>query len=73
MQLTITKFGDAEGIILPRAVLDRLNVVSGDSVYVTDVPDGVKISTRDADFDEVMMHVERIMKEDDNVLRRLAE
>ena len=72
MQLTV-KIGDADGIILPRSVLDRLNVVSGDSVYVTDVPDGVKISTRDADFDEVMKHAERVMRENDNALRRLAE
>jgi putative addiction module antidote len=72
MQLTV-KIGDADGIILPRSVLDRLNVVSGDSVYVTDVPDGVKISTRDANFDEVMKHAERVMRENDNALRRLAE
>ena len=72
MQLTV-KIGDADGIILPRSVLDRLNVVSGDSVYVTDVPGGVKISTRDADFDEVMKHAERVMRENDNALRRLAE
>jgi len=72
MQLTV-KTGDADGIVLPPSVLERLNLASGDSVYVTDMPDGVKISTRDADFDEVMKHVERIMVEDDNVLRRLAE
>lgn len=72
MQLTV-KIGDADGIILPRSVLERLNVASGDSVFVTDMPDGVKISARDASFDEVMKHVERIMEEDDNVLRRLAE
>ena len=72
MQLTV-KIGDADGIILPRSVLDRLNVVSGDSVYVTDVPDGVKISTRDANFDEVMKHAERVMRENDSALRRLAE
>ena len=72
MQLTV-KIGDADGIILPRSVLDRLNLVSGDSVYVTEVPDGVKISTRDANFDEVMKHAERVMRENDNALRRLAE
>jgi putative addiction module antidote len=72
MQLTV-KIGDADGIILPASVLDRLNVVSGDSVYVTDVPDGVKISTRDADFELAMMHAERVMRENDNALRRLAE
>lgn len=72
MQLTV-KIGDADGIILPRSVLDRLNVVSGDSVYVTDVPDGVKISTRDANFELAMMHAERVMRENDNALRRLAE
>ncbi len=72
MQLTV-KSGDADGIILPRSVLDRLNVVSGDSVNVTEIPDGVKISTRDANFDEIMKHAERVMRENDNALRRLAE
>lgn len=72
MQLTV-KIGDADGIILPRSVLERLNLVSGDSVYVTDMPDGVKISTRDAKFELAMMHAERVMRENDNALRRLAE
>lgn len=72
MQLTV-KIGDADGIILPRSILDRLNVTSGDSVFLTDVPDGVKISTHDADFDLAMIHAERVMRENDNALRRLAE
>lgn len=73
MECTITKIGDALGIELPRKVLERLNLGDGDTVYLTETDDGVKISSRDADFDEAMMHVERVMREDDNALRRLAE
>ncbi|MCF6287101.1 MAG: AbrB/MazE/SpoVT family DNA-binding domain-containing protein [Candidatus Hydrogenedentes bacterium] len=73
MELTITKIGDAAGVILPHDILARLNVAEGDTVYVTDVPGGVKITTHNVDFDEAMIHAERVMKEDDAALRRLAE
>jgi len=73
MELTITKIGDASGIILPPDLLEKLQVENGDRIYVTNLSDGVKISSRDSDFEKVMMCAERVMEEDVNVLRRLAE
>ncbi len=73
MELTIKKVGNASGVILPQEILKRLNVAEGDTVYVTETPDGISLSSHDADFNEAMMHAERVMKEDDAALRRLAE
>jgi len=73
MELTITKIGDSHGVILPADILDRMRLGDGDTVYVTELADGVKISSRDGDFDEAMAHAERVMNEDDVALRKLAE
>lgn len=73
MELTIKRIGDASGVILPPEILQRLNVAAGDTVYVTETPGGIALSSHGVDFDEAMMHAERVMKEDDAALRRLAE
>ncbi|MBX3179450.1 MAG: AbrB/MazE/SpoVT family DNA-binding domain-containing protein [Candidatus Hydrogenedentes bacterium] len=73
METTITKIGDSFGIILPPDFLERLQLKDGDKVYLTESPDGVRISPHDADFELAMTHAERVMRENDNALRRLAE
>ncbi len=73
MELTITKIGDESCIILPQEVLDRLNLHTGDTVQVTDTPEGLTLSPSEDYFDEAMAHVEQVMKEDAVALKRLAE
>ena len=73
MEVTITKIGDSFGIILPPDFLERLQLKDGDKVYLTESPEGVRISPHDADFELAMKHAERVMRENDNALRRLAE
>ena len=73
MELTITKIGNSFGIILPPDFLERTQLKAGDKLYLTESPDGVRLSPRDADFEEAMAHAERVMRENDNALRRLAE
>ena len=40
----ITTIGNSVGIVLPKEVLNRLHVEKGDSLYLTDAPDGVRLS-----------------------------
>ena len=71
--LKITKIGNSAGIVLPRDVLARLRVGPGDALYLTEAPDGVRLSAIDPDFADDMELAEEIMREDRNILRALAK
>ena len=71
--LKITKIGNSAGVILPRELLARLRAGIGDSLFVTEAPDGIRISVADPDFAAQMDMAESIMQEDRNILRALAK
>ena len=49
--LKITQIGNSVGVILPKDVLARLKVGKGDSLFVTEVPDGVTLRPYDDTFE----------------------
>lgn len=71
--LKITRIGNSAGIVLPKEVLARLRVGLGDQLYLTEAPDGVRLTATDPDFEHQMEVAERIMRRDRNVLRALAK
>lgn len=71
--LKITTIGNSVGVILPKEILARLRVDKGDTLYVTEVPDGIEIRAFDGEFAEDMELAEQIMREDRDVLKKLAE
>lgn len=73
MQVKITKIGNSAGIILPKDVLARLRVGQGDSLYVSETPDGVRLTASNPDFAAKMEMAEAIMREDRDILRVLAQ
>jgi putative addiction module antidote len=73
MKLKITTVGNSAGVILPRELLSRLRVAKGDSLYATELPDGVKLTPFDPELAGQMEVAERVMREDRNVLRKLAK
>lgn len=70
--LKITRIGNSAGIVLPKDVLERLRVGPGDTIHLTEAPDGVRLTAQDPDFAEDMELAEEIMREDRNILRALA-
>ena len=72
-QLTVTKIGNSEGVILPKEILAKLRVGKGDKLYATETPNGIEITTYNAEFARTMEVAERVMREDRDVLRKLAE
>jgi len=72
-KLKITTVGNSAGIVLPREILERLRVEKGDSLFVTETPNGIELTPFDEEFAETMAAAEKIMREDRDVLRRLAE
>ena len=72
-KLKITTVGNSVGIVLPKDILARLRVEKGDSLYVTETPDGIELRAFDEEFAEQMTVAEQVMREDRDVLRKLAE
>lgn len=73
MKLKITTVGNSAGVVLPKELLARLRVAKGDSLYATELPDGVKLTPFDPQLAGQMEVAERVMREDRNVLRKLAK
>jgi putative addiction module antidote len=73
MQLKVSKIGNSAGIVLPKELLARLRVELGDTVYVTESPDGIRITASNPDFAAKMELAESIMREDRDILRVLAK
>lgn len=71
--LKLTQIGNSVGVILPKEVLARLKVEKGDVVYLTDSPDGVRITPHDPAFETQMDAARKIMKKRRNVLKELAK
>jgi putative addiction module antidote len=72
-KLKITTVGNSAGIVLPKDILERLRVGKGDMLFATETPDGVELRAYDPEFAEQMDIAERVMREDRDVLRKLAE
>lgn len=73
MKLKVTTVGNSAGLILPKELLARLRLEKGDTLYATELPDGIKLSPFDPKLARKMEVAERIMREDRDVLRKLAE
>jgi len=71
--LKITKIGNSAGIILPKEVLARLRVGPGDTLHLSEAPDGVRLTASDPDFAAKMEAAEGVMREDRDILRVLAK
>ncbi|MBV8749446.1 MAG: AbrB/MazE/SpoVT family DNA-binding domain-containing protein [Candidatus Eremiobacteraeota bacterium] len=71
--LKLTKIGNSVGAVFPRELLARLHVEAGDTVYVTESPDGVRVTPYDPAFAGQMEAAEKVMKKRRSVLRELAK
>ena len=72
-KLKLIKVGNSTGVILPRAVLERLRVSQGDALFLSESPHGFNLSAHDPDFADAMGAAEEIMREDRDILAVLAK
>ena len=71
--LKLTRVGNSVGVILPKEALSRLQVDSGDTLYLTESPEGYRITPFDPEFAAQFEAAERVMKRRRAVLRELAK
>jgi putative addiction module antidote len=73
MKLKITPIGNSFGVILPKEALAKLKVTGGDAVFITEAPDGFRITPYDPEFEAQMQAAKGVMKKRRNALRELAK
>ncbi len=71
-KLKITTVGNSVGVVLPRELLAKLRVEKGDTLYVTELPDGIKLAAFDPEFAAKMEVAEQVMRRRRNLLHELA-
>jgi putative addiction module antidote len=69
----IISVGNSAGVILPKETLARLNIKKGDKVYITEGSQGIRLMPFDPDFAVQMEAAREVMRENRDVLQRLAE
>jgi putative addiction module antidote len=73
IKLKVTTIGSSAGIVLPKEALALLKVQKGDSVFLTESPDGLRITPYDPEFEEDMNLARQVMRKRRDLLRELAK
>jgi len=74
LKFKVTTVGASAGLILTKEAMARLRVQKGDTIYLTQAPDGgYRLTPYDPDFERQMTRAEQIMHDDREVLRALAK
>jgi len=77
LELKLRKVGNSVGVVLPKEAVAKLNVREGDSVCLTDAPDGslrvTPVTEGREQFARQMEAAEEIIRRYRNTLRELAK
>jgi putative addiction module antidote len=70
----LKKIGNSTGFILPKEMMARLNLTTGDAFYATVTPEGgIRLTPYDPKFEQAMEVARRGMKIYRNALAELAK
>ena len=73
LKFKLTTVGSSIGFIVPKEAAARLKVQKGGTLYLTEAPDGYRLTPYDPDFARQMELAEEIMQQDRDLLRALAK
>ncbi|HNV08363.1 MAG: AbrB/MazE/SpoVT family DNA-binding domain-containing protein [Dokdonella sp.] len=73
MKLKITTIGNSAGVILPKELLARLRLEKGDELLALETPDGIRLTTFDAQLAAEMEVAEQVMRKRRALLNKLAQ
>jgi putative addiction module antidote len=71
--VTVRKIGNSQGVILPKAELERLGVSEGDKLFIVYTPDGIRLMPYDPDFATAIEAARDYMHRHRDALRELAK
>lgn len=72
INLKLTAIGNSLGVVLPRELLSKLRVEKGDVLYVIETSDGIELTPYDPELARQLEAADVVMKENRDVLRKLA-
>jgi putative addiction module antidote len=74
LELKIRRIGNSVGVVLPKEALSHLNVREGDSICVTEAPDGtLRVSPADPEVVRQLEVAQDVVRRYRNALRELAK
>ncbi|HEX2888011.1 transcriptional regulator [Vineibacter terrae] len=74
LSFKVTTVGASAGFILTKEAMARLKVKKGDTVYLTEAPDGsYRLTPYNPEFERQMTLAEQLMHDDREILRALAK
>ena len=73
VKLKVTTVGSSAGVVLPKEVLARLKLEKGDTLFLTEAPDGYRLTPYDPEFERQMDLARQVMRRRRNALRELAK
>lgn len=74
LELKLRKIGNSVGIVLPKEALAHMRAGEGDTISVTETPDGsLRLSTSNPEVSRQMEAVQDVMKRYRHTLRELAK
>ena len=71
--LKLTQIGNSIGVILPKEALARLKVEKGQSIFLTDTPDGYAMTPYDPTLEEQLQAGRAFMSEFRDTFHQLAK
>ena len=73
VQMTVRKIGNSLGVILPAEATATLQVAEGDKLFLTQSPEGFRLTPYNPAFERQMKVAAKGMKKYRNALRELAK
>ncbi|MBL9134194.1 MAG: AbrB family transcriptional regulator [Verrucomicrobiaceae bacterium] len=73
MELKLRKIGNSVGVVLPKEALARLKAGEGDTIALTETPEGYRVSATQSDFAKTMSVMKSLSERYRNTLRELAK
>lgn len=71
--LKLTQIGDEVVVVVPKEALEEMDLNAGDTVYLTKKLQGMESDPREQKILRQMEVAERVMRENRNLLRKLAQ
>jgi len=73
LELKLRKIGNSVGLVLPKELLMHLKAGEGDTLTVPESQDGIRLSTKNPEFDKTMAVFDALSRRYRNTLRELAK
>lgn len=74
LELKLRKVGNSVGVVLPKEALSRLDAADGDTIVLTEAPDGsFRLTANKAEFAAQMKVAEDVVRRYRHTLRELAK